>query len=330
MGLIYHPLRRLVGEFNRQRGTNHAFEDFVFSPPEDLRVFGGSRPDGKNTLVVAQIGNESVNFFYSRLSVSADFVKEFPLGTVSGNTVYRLQLTNDCVGSKQTLWKALNRSYGMGLLAPTDIRDEPLTIAWNTADQIVTVTMSETNYIYLPGDTISFVLHGKYIQLDGKPFLIDNCGLSPAQWAEDWVFGSETSAGFLPAQFLSYGADYTPIREQLRRLTGSRTYDTWYRVGNSSQQDNYGTLLAKGMSFCDGNPWTYSRALAPWNIWCSWCAYNGPVEGALKKDAMTLRVPSHLVRLLQAGNDRFSHVALLRMEQASNMKRACLVLHYND
>lgn len=330
MSLVYNPLRLMAAEFNRKRDTNHAFEDFVFSEPIDLRDFPARRPDGKNTMVTAKVGTEEVNFFYSRMAVQTDMVKQFALGVTTSNTQWRLMLTNECVGSKQTLWKALNRTYGLGLQGPEDIVDEPLVVLPNVVNQTMAVTFSRTNYIWLPGDVLTTVLRGKYVFLDDKPFLIDDCALHPAQWYEDWVFGSETGATMQPAQFLSFGVDYTPAKHLLRRIESDGIYRDWSRIGNSTYGDGFGTALAKWLSYCDGNPWVYSRAAAAWNIWYGWCGYNGPVEGAIKGNAMTSRVPAHLKRLLQAGNDRYTHVALIRLEQANNMKRSCLVLHYND
>lgn len=330
MSLVYNPLRLMVAEYNRKHGTSHAFEEFEFSEPVDLRSFPASRPDGKNTMVIARIGNEEVTLFYSRMSVQTDMVKELAIGTPASNPIWRLMLTNECVGSKQTLWKALNRTYGLGLQGPEDIVDEPLVVQPNTVNQTVAVKFSLSNYIWLPGDVLTVTLRGKYVFLDGKPFFIDDCALHPAQWYEDWVFGSETGATMQPAQFLSFGVDYTPAKHLIRRIESDGIYRDWSRIGNSTYSDGFGTALAKWLSYCDGNPWVYTRAAAAWNIWYGWCGYNGPVEGAIKDNAMTSRVPAHLKRLLQAGNDRYTHVALIRLEQANNMKRSCLVLHYND
>lgn len=330
MSLVYNPLRLMVAEFNRKHGTNHPMEDFTFSEPFDLRSFSAARPDGKNTMVIAKVGTEEVNFFYSRMSVQADMAKEFNVGSVSGNVNNRLLLTNECFGSKQTLWKALNRAYGLGLTGPEDIVDEPLVIQPNVTNQTITVTFSPANYKWLPDVTLTVVVRGKYVMLDGKPFLIDDCALHPAQWYEDWVFGSELGATMQPAQFLSFGVDYTPAKHLLRRIESDGVYRDWSRIGNSTYGDGFGTALAKWLSYCDGNPWVYTRTAAAWNVWMGWCGYNGPVEGAIKANAMTSRVPGHLQRLLQAGNDRYTHVALIRLEQANNMKRSCLVLHYND
>lgn len=105
MSLVYNPLRLMVAEYNRKHGTSHTFEEFEFSEPVDLRSFPASRPDGKNTMVIARIGNEEVTLFYSRMSVQADMVKELAIGTPASNPTWRLMLTNECVGSKQTLWK---------------------------------------------------------------------------------------------------------------------------------------------------------------------------------------------------------------------------------
>lgn len=330
MSLVYNPLRLMVAEFNRKRGTEHAVEDFVFSEPIDLRSFPAARPDGKNTMVIAKIGNEETTFFYSRMSIQADMVRGLAIGTPASNPLWRLMLTNECVGSTQTLWKALNRTYGLGLQGPEDIVDEPLVVQPNVINQVVTVKFSLNNYIWLPGDTMAVTLRGKYVMLDGKPFMIDDCALHPAQWYEDWVYGSETGVALQPAQFLSFGADYTPAKHLLRRLRSDGVHDNFQRIGNSTYSDGYGTGLAKWLSYCDGNPWVYTRAVAAWNIYLGWCAFNGPVEEAVKDKAMTYRVPGHLKRLLQVGNDRFSHVALIRLDQVNNMKRSCLVLHYND
>lgn len=330
MSLVYNPLRLMVAEYNRKHGTSHEFEEFEFSEPEDLRNFPASRPDGKNTMVIARIGNEEVALFYSRMSVQTDMVKDLAIGTPASNPLWRLMLTNECVGSKQTLWKALNRTYGLGLQGPDDIVDEPLVVQPNVVNQTVTVKFSLSNYIWLPGDVLTVTLRGKYVFLDGKPFFIDDCALHPAQWYEDWVYGGETGAGTQPAQFLSFGADYTPAKHLLRRLHGDGVHHNSKRLGDSTYSDRFGTGLAKWLSYCDGNPWIYSRSLAAWNIYMAWCAFNGPVEEAVKAYAMNYRVPGHLQRLLQVGNDQYSHVAVIRLDQANNMKRSCLVLHYND
>ena len=330
MSLVYNPLRLMVAEFNRKHGTNHPLEDFTFSEPFDLRSFSAARPDGKNTMVIAKVGTEEVNFFYSRMSVQTDMAKEFNVGSVSGNVNNRLLLTNECFGSKQTLWKALNRTYGLGLTGPEDIVDEPLVIQPNVTNQTITVTFSPANYKWLPDVTLTVVVRGKYVMLDGKPFLIDDCAIHPAQWYEDWVYGGETAATVQPAQFLSFGADYTPAKHLLRRLHGDGVHHNSKRLGDSTYSDQYGTGLAKWLSYCDGNPWIYSRSLAAWNIYLAWCAFNGPVEEAVKAYAMNYRVPGHLQRFLQVGNDQYSHVAVIRLDQANNMKRSCLVLHYND
>lgn len=331
MSLFYNPLKMLRVEYNQQRGTALALEDFQVKQIVDLREFQGARPDKKNTMLLADVAGEEVRFFYNRIDLVTNFARVFPLGDTAANVLYRLVLDADCNGSTKTLARAISRAYGLPITS-VDIVDEPFTPPAAQGANTVKITFSRESLLFIPGSTGTFAIDEGYRVIDGKTYLLKEFSRLPDSFYDDHVARGRTSATYLRIGQMTYGKDYTPVAHLLKRLVGNPTYVLQDSIGYQTDTEAFGGLLAQALSQCDGLPWTYLRAAASgYNLYGAGILYNGPVEGLKKLAAVSDKVPLHLVRLMEYGNPDFDNVAVLLLSTyTNNTVLYGAVLHYNN
>lgn len=332
MSLFYNPLKMLRVEYNHQRGTSLALEDFQIKQIVDLRDFPGERIDKKNTMLLVDVAGEEVRFFYSRVDLVTNFARAFPLADTVANVVYRLVLDSDCHTSTKTLARPLARAYGLPITS-VDIVDEPFTPPAAHGANTVKITFSKESLLFIPGSTATFVIDEGYRVIDGKTYLLKEFSRHPDSFYDDHVARGRTSATYLRIGQMTYGKDYTPVAHLLKRLVGNPTYVPQELIGyQTTDTDAFIGLLAQSLRQCDGLPWTNLRsASSSYNLHAAWVIYNGPVAGLKKLAAVSEKVPAHLVRLMEYGNPDFDNVAVLLLStHSSNTVLYGAVLHYNN
>lgn len=331
MSLFYNPLKMLRVEYNHQRGTSLALEDFQIKQIVDLRDFPGERIDKKNTMLLVDVAGEEVRFFYSRIDLVADFARVFPLADPAANVLYRLVLDADCHTSTKTLARPLARAYGLPITS-VDIVNEPFTPPASHGANTVKITFSKESLVFIPGSTATFVIDEGYRVIEGKTYMVKEFSKLPDSFYDDHVARSRTAANYLRIAQMTYGKDYSPVAHLLKRLVGNQTYVLQDSIGYQTDTEAFGGLLAQSLGQCDGLPWTYLRAAASgYNLYGAGVLYNGPVEGLKKAAASSDKVPAHLVRLMEYGNPDFDNVAVLLLSTyTNNTVLYGAVLHYNN
>lgn len=331
-GVFYDALDVCIKRYNDAKGTNYTKAELVFDDPIDLRSWRTPHPSKKNTLVVAHAGETKIGFVYDRVDIKSMYIKDTPVGTPA---VY---LWKTCVGTKDTLAELIQYHYAIPMAA-RDLVPEPFyPSAFNTdTTRTVKVTISDRSYNYLPNTSFHVGIAGRYLMVDGKPFLVNTSAITgPSQWTEEFTYLKLDLKTRGQAAMVSWGTDYSKARRLLKRIPGWHVWYTYNCLGYYSQGGraaNFGTDLAKALTAIDGLPWTFdSSGSKPWNLYYAWPVYNGPTSGAKREKAMNYRVPIQFQHLLDACNPAFDNVLILYLntDRVSNLTSACLFLHFND
>lgn len=331
-GVFYDALDVCIKRYNDAKGTNYTKTDLVIGDPIDLRSWPTPHPSKKNTLVVATVGEVVIEFVYDRFDIQGKFLREL---TTTAPAVY---LWKTCVGTKDTLAELIQYHYAIPMTA-RDLVPEPFDPSTFNTDttRTVKVTISGRSYNYLPKTSFHVGIAGRYLMVDGKPFLVNTSAVTgPSQWTEDFTYLTQDLKTRGQSAMVSWGTDYSKARRLLKRIPGSQVYYNYNCLGYYSQGGraaNFCTDLAKALTAIDGLPWTFdSSGSKPWNLYYAWPVYNGPTSEAKREKAMNYRVPTQFQHLLDACNPAFDNVLILYLAATyvSNLTSACLFLHFND
>lgn len=322
--LMFDVRALLVSLTNVQKGTDYTLDEATFGIPFGLDELLPSTATKDNTSIRVKLRGTEYTHTYRRLGV-LEAMRQFPQATTS-----MLKLKSDPASFANGIAKAFVTHYGFPMVA--DDIYEPETLI--EGDSLY-LTIAKRSVQWLPGKYV-IKLDGKYIR-DGNEILrvIEPARVEPEWWYEDRVDWFKLPDTTPRADLLTYGFDYSPVREYLTLLA----QPVW---NVAFVQNNQGMLqdLANALHSIDGMPWcveTGATTLASgkFNLYNLWCPYNGPVAGCVKDKANVTRVPAEQIRVLEPANPAFTHVCMLRAEAAATQigtkgyAPSTIMLHYN-
>lgn len=322
--LMFDVRALLVSLTNLQHGTNYTVDEATFGTPYGIEELLPGTATKDNTSIRVKIRGVEYTHTYRRVGV-LDAMRQFQQATRS-----MLKLKSDPTSFAAGVAKAFVTHYGFPMTAD-DIFEPETLIEGDT----LYLTIAKRSVQWLPGK-YSFKLDGKYVR-DGNEILrvIEPARVEPEWWYEDRVDWFKLPDNTPRADILTYGIDYSPIREYLT-LLGQPTWVAGY------VQTNLGFLqdLANALRSIDGLPWSVDTgattlASGKYNLYNLWCPYNGPVANCRQSNANLTRVPAEQLRVLEPANPAFTHVCMLRPEAGATaigtkgIAASTILIHYN-
>lgn len=322
--LMFDVRALLVSLTNHQHGTNYTVDEATFGIPYGIEELPAGTATKDNTSIRVKLRGKEYTHTYRRVGV-IDAMRQFQQTTRS-----RLKMKSDPTSYANGIAKSFITHYGYPMTA--DDIFEPETLIDNDT---LYLTIAKRSVQWLPGKYV-FKLDGKYVR-DGNEILrvIEPARVEPEWWYEDRVDGFKLPDTTPRADILTYGVDYSPIREYLT-LVGQSVWVAAYAQANLPILQD----LANALRSVDGLPWCVEAgattlASGKFNLYNLWCPYNGPVANCKQSNANITRVPTEQQRVLTPANPAFTHVCMLRAEAGANpigtkgFAPSTMLIHYN-
>lgn len=322
--LLLDYKKMIVDAINMQNSTNYAYADAVFGLPHDAYTIAGADTAATNTLVRVRFGDVEYTLAYDRVLISGSLRDH----QYNSRSLLRLQsVQGDPAAS---VAKSIQAHYGYPM-DPEDIVASSIVII----DSTLIFEVSVRSYRYRKERLM--------LRLDTTYTLYNNDywrQYTPARVEPEWYYEDRVDFVAVPdtaprADMLTYGNDYTPIANVLRRFWGIQPWDPAYAYITVGAMNE----LAYALRSVDGLPWVFSSAAqtpgSKLNLYYSWFWYNGPIANLTPSKLWAGRVPAEQVRMLDIVDRSYTHVCILRPNSYSSLTNdksispSNIILHYN-
>lgn len=323
MGALIPIEQQFTKAFNDANGTNYQFSDFVIS---ELITIGSGFPadfQAFNTEITLLTEDHGISIAYNRVSL-ANYV-----GLPEG---YKLALPKDADGTLSQLIPYLAKTTGIDFTA-RDFEEGQYVISDTLAS--LTFTTAKTSLRWLPGQTITFTLAGRYRITDAgvelKPITL---AAQPDQYYEEHTrTTTNTGSRVLPVLTTS-NTDYTPVGHLLRAIG---CVSVGWSEDNRLFKRTFGLLsqLMAGIRSVDGLPWNFGGTATPFNLYNAYPIFNGPTKYAKGFCVHSGYTPSQAVGHgipLDLVDTNYDNVLVARLDEryCSGLQNCHVVFHYNN